>query len=171
MTTGFRGGYAPFYEAVRILSERGVFDPSEVSDFVQTTSVSKFKRDEMERKFEDGYFTGVDFHRVGPGLISVTFDPEDTEADTLFVETFEIESNYTNSKLWEHGTGDLEVTGDGEIFQIQTVCHAGDERSSDFNKPRELFRLTRRRDRTPAKTSGRFKTFKRVTQSDQGGVQ
>jgi hypothetical protein len=62
-TKGYRGGYAPFNEAVRILIERGVFklpggDPAKV--------IRRDKRLEMDvDSFPFGTFKAVSFERVG----------------------------------------------------------------------------------------------------------
>jgi hypothetical protein len=154
--TGYRGGYAPFHAAVEELAKRGVYDPSEVTDYVSKGTLAKFKNDEMEIPFKDGYFTGVSFKRMGLDKLVLSFDTEDG-SDVLFVETFNLESTYTNSLLWDVGTGDMEITANGNKIEIFTVCHQGEESSSDFNKPRRTFKLIRRGH--PQAPTGAYKKY------------
>ena len=140
---GYRGGYAPFHEAVAELAARGVFDPGEVTDYVSNGTSTRFKNDEMQRPFEDGVFQGVSFQRKGLAQVIISFDMEDG-SDVLFVETFDLASNYSNSLLWDSGTGEMEVLQGGSKIEIRTVCHKGDEASSDFSKPRRTFSIIRR---------------------------
>ena len=64
---GYRGGYAPFYDAVSQLTLRGVFDAGEVTGTQFATKVGS--RDEYHIAFDDGYYPACTYRVCGDTIV------------------------------------------------------------------------------------------------------
>ena len=76
-TEGYRGGYGPFRDAVATLSERGVFDSTEVSDFFTLVN-SIESRDEMEIQFPPGVYFGGHMKVISEDTVMIAYSVDET---------------------------------------------------------------------------------------------
>lgn len=124
---GYRGGYGPFRDAVKILSERGEFNPAEVSN-VDVDVVDKLtsRRDETIIPFPEGVHICCEFKALDvSGRFAISLDCD----EGLYVETFEVEELRE-----EFGICELRIAG-GEI-ELSTTVDAGPYRRARKFKAR-----------------------------------
>ena len=158
MSMGYRGGYAPFRQAVRTLSQRGEFNPAEVSNVeVDIVDTVTSRRDETIIKFPEGFYELCEYKLIdGEMKFAVSLDCD----EGIYIETFQVEGLRE-----DFGICTLLVKGD--TIELSTTTDAGPyKRARSFK--------ARRSSGTPSTQSqicGRDEKLGTVNREDRQSVQ